>query len=79
MSGSRFVSVSFDAGKAGPDCGVPEALFERAGVEGYDVAPDGHGFLAVERLPDSGLVRQLELVTGWFDELRRLSPAVEGR
>jgi serine/threonine protein kinase len=79
LSGSRFVSVSFDAGKAGPDCGVPEALFERAGVEGYDVAPDGHGFLAVERLPDSGLVRQLELVTGWFDELRRLSPAVEGR
>jgi serine/threonine protein kinase len=74
VSGSRFVSVSFDEGKAGPDCGPPETLFERPGVEGYDVAPDGQGFLAVERVPDSGLVRQIELVTGWFDELRRLSP-----
>jgi serine/threonine protein kinase len=77
LSGSRFVSVSFDRGKARPDCGPPEPLFDRPGIEGYDVAPEGLGFLAVERLPDSGLVRQLELVTGWFDELRRLSPTGE--
>jgi hypothetical protein len=77
LNGERFVAAAFGAGERAPDCGSPEPLFERPGVEGYDVSPDGNGFLTVERLPDSGLVHQIELVTGWFEELRRLSPAGE--
>ena len=42
------------------------------------MAPDGEGFLGIATLRESGLVRQLELVTGWLSELERLAP-VRGR
>jgi hypothetical protein len=56
----------------------PEKLFERIpGVAGSTIAPDGNGFLALVRPPDSnsGIVRELHLVTNWFNELERLAPA----
>ena len=74
LAGDRLHAAPFDGSGAEPDCGPAQPLFERAGIEGYEVAPDGRGFLAVERLPDAGLVRQIELVTGWFAELERLAP-----
>ena len=75
LAGDRVFAVACE--EAGPEAGwgPPEPLFERPGIEGYDVAPDGSGFVTVERLPNSGVVRQLELVTGWFTELQRLVPA----
>jgi eukaryotic-like serine/threonine-protein kinase len=57
---------------SGIDVGVPQRLFTHPGVESYDVHQDG--FIAVERLPGSGVIRQLELVTGWFEELLKLAP-----
>lgn len=57
---------------------APEKLFERVpGLAASTIAPDGKGFLALSRPPepDSGVVRELNLVTNWFDELERLAPS----
>jgi Tol biopolymer transport system component len=53
----------------------PELLFEAKGMRSFSVAPDGKGFYAAMREPESGMVRQLQLVTNWFEELERLAPA----
>jgi hypothetical protein len=74
LRGERFFAVPLVTAGNEPETGPPQRLFERADVEGYEIAPDGEGFIAVERLPDSGIVRQLQLVTGWFTELERLAP-----
>ncbi len=59
---------------AEPKIGEPRFLFEKRGIRGYDVAPDGKGFYAVFQPPDSGIVRELHLVTNWFEELNHLAP-----
>jgi len=43
-------------------------------LRGYSVAPDGKGFYAVVDAENSGIVRELQLVTNWFSELERLAP-----
>ncbi len=73
-SGDGFFAADFDGGGDDPASGQPERLFECPDIEEYDVAPDGDGFLGVAPLPGSGIVRRLELVTGWLTELERLSP-----
>ena len=78
LSGDRVFGVACDGEGTEAGCGQPEPLFERPGIEGYDVAQDGSGFVTVERLPDSGVIRQLELVTGWFADLERLVPPTAG-
>jgi hypothetical protein len=57
----------------------PESLFTVPGLRSFSVVPDGSGFYATVRAPDSGIVRQLHLVTNWFDELQRLAPSGGGR
>ena len=71
--GDGFYAVSI---AEGPELavGAPKLLFEKAGIRGYDVTPDGRGFIAVFRPPDSGIIRELHLVTNWFEELERLVP-----
>jgi len=71
--GPRFYAVRFEDG-AQPKIGEPRLLFEKTGIAGYDVAPDGKGFYAVFQPPDSGIVRELHLVTNWFEELNHLAP-----
>lgn len=71
--GDVFYAARFEAG-AEPKIGAPQLLFEKAGVRGFDVAPDGKGFYAVFEPPDSGIVRELHLVTDWFGELKHLAP-----
>ena len=68
-----FYAVDFEAG-AEPKIGEPRLLFKKPGIGGYDVAPDGKGFYAVFQPPESGIVRELHLVTNWFEELNRLAP-----
>ncbi len=55
----RFYAVRFEAG-AEPKIGGPRLLFEKRGIRGYDVAPDGKGFYAVFRPPRHQLVRGIE-------------------
>jgi hypothetical protein len=56
---------------------APELLFDAPGMRNFDVALDGNGFVAIFRPPGSGEVRQLRLVTNWFEELERLAPGVK--
>ena len=60
------------AGRVSPS--APEELFRVPNLRGYSVAPDGKSFYVVVEPPDSGIVRELHLVTNWFTELERLSP-----
>jgi len=39
----------------------------------FDVAPDGRRFVMVED-DEASALRELTLVQGWFEELRRLAP-----
>ena len=39
------------------------------------VASDGKGFVSLIRPPESGVVRELNLVTNWFEELERVAPS----
>jgi Tol biopolymer transport system component len=73
-SGDAFFAVPFDGGGEEPVFGQPERLFECPNIEEYEVAPEGDGFLGIAPLPGAGIVRQLELVTGWRTELERLAP-----
>jgi serine/threonine protein kinase/Tol biopolymer transport system component len=60
------------------DHGTPQVLFEGpynnvSGVS-YDVAPDGQRFLVLQPQYDDSQVRELHVVTNWFEELKRLVP-----
>ncbi|MHC4581888.1 MAG: protein kinase domain-containing protein, partial [Planctomycetota bacterium] len=58
--------------------GTPQVLFEGpySNVSGisYDVAPDGQRFLVLQPQYDDSQVRELHVVTNWFEELKRLVP-----
>jgi Tol biopolymer transport system component len=58
--------------------GTPQVLFEGpySNVSGlsYDVAPDGQRFLVLQSQYDDSQVRELHVVTNWFEELKRLVP-----
>ena len=58
--------------------GTPQVLFEGpySNVSGlsYDVAPDGQRFLVLQPQYDDSQVRELHVVTNWFEELKRLAP-----
>ncbi len=59
--------------------GVPQHLFtvpsrmELQGGRDYDVTPDGQRLLIV-RTPDAAAPRQIDVITNWLDELKRLVP-----
>ncbi len=61
--------------------GKPQLLFEGpyCNVSGlsYDVGPDGQRFLVLQPQYDDSQVRELHLVTNWFEELKRLVPPPE--
>ena len=61
--------------------GTPQVLFEGpySNVSGlsYDVAPDGQRFLVLKPQYDDSQVRELHVVTNWFEELKRLVPTKE--
>ena len=70
----RLLRVSISPGEH-VEPGQPVELFRVAGVRGYSVSPDDKGFYGVLEPADAGIVRELHLVTNWFSELERLSPA----
>jgi Tol biopolymer transport system component len=61
--------------------GTPKVLFEGpySNVSGlsYDVSPDGQRFLVLKPQYDDSQVRELHVVTNWFEELKRLVPPPE--
>jgi Protein kinase domain/WD40-like Beta Propeller Repeat len=53
--------------------GKPRLLFEQAGLEGWDLWPDGQGFLMVKTEEAEPLpVTEMILVQNWFEEVKRL-------
>ena len=63
--------------------GTPQVVFEGPylNVSGlsYDVAPDGQRFLILQPQYDDSQIRELHVVTNWFEELKRLVPSPEDR
>jgi hypothetical protein len=63
--------------------GTPEVLFEgpygQVGGLSYDAAPDGQRFLVLLPEHDDSQVRELHVVTNWFEELKELAPSSESR
>ena len=61
--------------------GTPQVLFQGpyGQVSGlsYDVAPDGQRFLVLRPQYDDSQVRELHVVTNWFEELKALVPSPE--
>ncbi len=59
--------------------GRPEVLFEGsyratpvpAGLQYYDISPDGQRFLMIKREREEA---QIHVVLNWFEELKRLAP-----
>jgi serine/threonine protein kinase len=79
LSGSRVMSVSFSSD---PELiiGQPELLFQgeyssvlRFG-RGYDLALNGSRFLMMKTLPLPPASTQFNIITNWFEELKRLIP-----
>jgi serine/threonine-protein kinase len=75
--GDAIVRIRIPPGDR-PEPGAPEKLF-RTNSRGYAVAPDGKGFFAVMDSDDSGIVREVQLVTNWFTELEALTPTGKPR
>jgi Tol biopolymer transport system component len=63
--------------------GTPKVVFEGPYVNvsglSYDVAPDGKRFLVLQPQYDDSQVRELHVVTNWFEELKQLAPSIEDR
>jgi len=61
--------------------GSPEVLFEgpygQVGGLSYDAAPDGQRFMVLLPEHDDSNVRELHVVTNWFEELKELAPSTE--
>jgi serine/threonine protein kinase/Tol biopolymer transport system component len=61
--------------------GTPQVVFQGpyGQVSGlsYDVAPDGQRFLVLKPQYDDSQIRELHVVTNWFEELKRLVPSPE--
>jgi len=73
-SGDKMMSVAVDAGREFR-AGTPRLLFEGRYHDTYDVAPDGQRFLMIaESERDLGETR-LQVVLGWFGDLRRRVPS----
>jgi len=61
--------------------GIPQKVFQGpyGQVSGlsYDIAPDGQRFLVLKPQYDDSQVRELHVVTNWFEELKQLAPSPE--
>lgn len=57
--------------------GTPQVLWEGRyeGGPNWDVAPDGKRFLMIKGAGDQSAPGQMQVVTEWFDELRRRVPS----
>jgi len=69
--GDALLRIPIPAGDR-PEPGAPEVLLKMP-MRGYSVAPDGKAFYAVVDADDSGIVKELHLVTNWFTELETLT------
>ena len=59
----------------------PQVVFEGPYINvsglSYDVTSDGQRFLVLKPQYDDSQVRELQVVSNWFEELKRLVPSSE--
>ena len=67
-----MMAVALDAGKEFR-AGTPRLLFAGRYASSYDVAPDGRFVMVTE--DESPPETQLNVLLGWFDDLRRRVPS----
>ena len=56
---------------------VFEGPYKDVAGRSCDIAPNGQRFLVLKPEYDDSQVRELHVVTNWFEELRRLVPSAE--
>ena len=69
-----FMAVRMEGGKP---AGAPARLFARVPRDyrkEYDVSPDGQRFLMLESAEPPGSGLEINVITNWFEELKRLVP-----
>jgi Tol biopolymer transport system component len=72
--GIRVFSVALGA-TAAFEHSPPVLFAEIPGLRGFDLTRDGREVIAVVRPSDTGIVRQISIVTNWLAQLERLVPA----
>jgi serine/threonine-protein kinase len=73
--GDDLMAVSV-TGTDEPHVGEPERIATIPDMRGYDALPGRREFIALQRVPGSGIHTRLRLVTSWFSELEESSAAV---
>jgi serine/threonine-protein kinase len=71
-SGQRLLSAQIHPSTGA--VGAPRVEHDAADLRGYEATVEG-GFIAYQRLPNTGIHRDVELVLNWFEELKRIAPA----
>jgi serine/threonine protein kinase len=69
-----FLSVPVSTDPKFRKLGQPHALFEKQGVQHYDVHPDGGRFLFVRESGDTADLLEIRVILNWAEELKRLVP-----
>jgi Tol biopolymer transport system component len=77
---SKWMAVSIST-EPEFNVGTPQVVFEGpylnvAGLS-YDVTPDGQRFLVLPPQCDDSQIRELHVVTNWFEELKQLVPPLK--
>ncbi len=73
-SPNAFMAVRMEGGKP---AGSPVRLFAHVPTEyrkHYDVSPDGQRFLMLQSAEPAGAGSEINVITNWFEELKRLVP-----
>ncbi|MHC4541075.1 MAG: protein kinase domain-containing protein, partial [Planctomycetota bacterium] len=77
-SRNKWMAVSISTEpqfKADPTQVVFEGPYKDTMARSWDVAPDGQRFLVLKPQYDDSQIRELHVVTNWFEELKRLVPS----
>jgi eukaryotic-like serine/threonine-protein kinase len=74
-NGGKLIAVQTEAG-ATFRAGVPQMLFDKPYLPGFDVSADGKRFLMMRIAPQESGPFEIRAVVNWFEELRQRAPAV---
>jgi serine/threonine-protein kinase len=76
--GDKMMSVSIET-RSSLTVGKPVHLFDAKDEDGFDVSPDGQRFLMIKKSEGRSVAQQIDIVLGWFDEVRRRVPVGTSR
>ncbi len=73
-NGGKLMAVKTELGDAF-HADVPQILFDRPYLPGFDVSPDGKRFLMMRIAPQQSAPFEIHVVVNWFEELRQRAMA----